>query len=133
MSESIDVLFITDADPHKTSGRGNTTLFPGILGIAISYLSTSKYADCTRGTGKTIPFECKLAELAELQGRDIESLVHLNLTEHFLKRGWHNAEYLAERCYSTMNASGELIGTAFVARDMVQIIDGLGEDGLLRY
>ncbi len=39
----------------------------------------------------------------------------------------------AEACYSTMNATGELIGTAFVARDMVEIIDALGEDGLLRY
>lgn len=32
-----------------------------------------------------------------------------------------------------MNVTGELIGTAFVARDMVEIIDALGEDGLLRY
>lgn len=28
---------------------------------------------------------------------------------------------------------GELIGTAFTARDMMRVLDALGEDGLLRY
>jgi pimeloyl-ACP methyl ester carboxylesterase len=59
--------------------------------------------------------------------------VHINSTERLLNGGWDDAESLAEACYSTMNATGELIGTAFVARDMVEIIDALGEDGLLRY
>lgn len=40
---------------------------------------------------------------------------------------------LAARCYETAGDIGELIGTGFVARDMMQIVDALGEDGLLRY
>ena len=28
---------------------------------------------------------------------------------------------------------GDLVGTAFVARDMMQFVDALDEDGLLRY
>ncbi|KAF7504150.1 hypothetical protein GJ744_002619 [Endocarpon pusillum] len=86
-----------------------------------------------RGTGKTIPFDCGLAETAAVQRRDADSLLRTNLTERFLNGGWDDAESYAEACYSTMNATGELIGTAFVARDMVEIIDALGEDGLLRY
>ena len=106
---------------------------PGILGMAISHQSRIQIADNTRGTGKTIPFDCKIAKTAEIQRRDAEALVHANLTERFLNGGWDGAEYYAEACYSTMNSTRELIGTAFVARDMVEIIDALGEDGLLRY
>lgn len=86
-----------------------------------------------RGTGKTIPFDCGLAETAAVQRRNADSLVSTNLTERLLNGGWDAAKSYAEACYSTMNATGELIGTAFVARDMVEIIDALGEDGLLRY
>jgi hypothetical protein len=28
---------------------------------------------------------------------------------------------------------GSLLGTAFVARDLIQVVDGLEEDGMLRY
>ena len=40
---------------------------------------------------------------------------------------------LAEQCLEKAGNVGELIGTAFVARDMMQIVDALGGDGLLRY
>ena len=56
-----------------------------------------------------------------------------NLTDFLFQGGWASAELFADTCYEKMNATGELIGTAFVVRDMVEIIDALGEDGLLRY
>jgi arabinogalactan endo-1,4-beta-galactosidase len=31
------------------------------------------------------------------------------------------------------NSKGGLVGTAFVARDLMQVVDALGEDGLLRF
>ena len=46
---------------------------------------------------------------------------------------WAGKEILAELCYKSARGVGELIGTAFVARDMMRIVDALGEDGLLRY
>jgi pimeloyl-ACP methyl ester carboxylesterase len=59
--------------------------------------------------------------------------VQRNLTDFLFEGGWASAELFADTCYKKMNATGELIGTAFVVRDMVEIIDALGEDGLLRY
>ena len=32
-----------------------------------------------------------------------------------------------------MNETGNLYGTSFIARDMMQIVDALSEDGLLHY
>jgi hypothetical protein len=40
---------------------------------------------------------------------------------------------VADDCYEAQNKTGSLIGRAFVARDMMQIVDALDEDGLLRY
>jgi hypothetical protein len=39
----------------------------------------------------------------------------------------------ADTCYAANSNTGSLIGTAFTARDMMQIVDALGGDGLLRY
>ncbi|KDN66633.1 putative TAP domain-containing protein [Colletotrichum sublineola] len=46
---------------------------------------------------------------------------------------WATAKLLADKCYKRNRESGRLIGSAFVARDMMKIVDALGEDGLLRY
>ena len=40
---------------------------------------------------------------------------------------------LLESCEQNAQDNGELIGTGFVARDMMRIVDALDEDGLLRY
>lgn len=47
---------------------------------------------------------------------------------------WANTGMFASVCNDTVDGDdGELIGTAFVARDMMQIVDALDEDGMLRY
>lgn len=46
---------------------------------------------------------------------------------------WANTGAFANRCGEARKDIGELVGTAFVARDMLQIVDALDEDGLLRF
>lgn len=48
-------------------------------------------------------------------------------------RLWGEATILAESCGSRLGETGDLVGMAFTARDMMQIVDALGEDGMLRY
>jgi len=40
---------------------------------------------------------------------------------------------IANRCYDKKKDIGEFLGSSSVARDMIRIVDALGEDGLLRY
>lgn len=53
------------------------------------------------------------------------------------KRGlghfWARANILADQCARRQNDTGELLGTAFTARDLLSVAESLGEDGLLRY
>ncbi|ETN45711.1 uncharacterized protein HMPREF1541_09544 [Cyphellophora europaea CBS 101466] len=89
-----------------------------------------------RGTGNTIPFNCPLEGLdgsAPAAKRDVGTLASGNLTEGFLNGGWEYAGAIADSCFSTANETGELIGTVFAVRDMMNIVDALCEDGLLRY
>lgn len=89
-----------------------------------------------RGTGKTIPFDCKIEDPRiprRTRKRDTDVLVSGNLTEYFLNEGWETAGVIADACYTAMNGTGSYIGTAFVARDIMEIVDALGEVGLLRY
>lgn len=39
----------------------------------------------------------------------------------------------AEACYEANADTGSFLGTAFVARDMLRIVEALNEDGLLHY
>lgn len=46
---------------------------------------------------------------------------------------WAKSTIYDNSCYNKQNATGSFIGTAFVARDMMEIVNALNEDGLLRY
>lgn len=46
---------------------------------------------------------------------------------------WARKSALAKSCYDNAADVGNLIGTAFLARGLMQVVDALGEDGLLRY
>lgn len=48
-------------------------------------------------------------------------------------RLWASTKLLVDKCYETSKEMAGVCGTAFVVRDMMQIVDALGEDGLLRY
>ena len=88
--------------------------------------------------GKTLPFACNISAALESAATSTSSLatrniMKHNLTEYLFSGGWESVELFAEQCAKEMADTGSLISTAFVARDMVQIIDALSEDGLLRY
>lgn len=46
---------------------------------------------------------------------------------------WSLKSSLASACVSNLGENATLLGTAFVARDMLRIVEGLGGDGLLNY
>ena len=82
-----------------------------------------------RGTGQTLRFACfdpeeaGQAYLAKLP--DASDVAAGTL--------WAEAGIVAESCGARLNETGDLVGLAFAARDMMQIVDALGEDGMLRY
>lgn len=90
-----------------------------------------------RGTGNTIPFICPEAageSDARAPGkRDMHELIKTNLTEYFVSGGWETAGSTADACYAQNNETGSFIGTVSTARDMLEIVEALGEDGLLRF
>lgn len=85
-----------------------------------------------RGTGNTLPVSC----YADDTDRIIATLrtpLTTNTSDTALGTMWAVKQTLAENCYRNTSEIGELVGTAFVARDMMQIVDALQEDGMLRY
>ena len=82
-----------------------------------------------RGTGKTLLFSCWPGEPAW----DALGSVLPNSSDTATGRLWAEMTAVADKCYTTLNQTGNLVGMAFTARDMMQIVDALGEDGLLRY
>jgi hypothetical protein len=46
---------------------------------------------------------------------------------------WDKATRIAERYAAGDPVNGTLIGTAFVARDLMQVVGALDEDDMLRY
>ncbi|KAL8879744.1 MAG: hypothetical protein Q9198_002705 [Flavoplaca austrocitrina] len=57
----------------------------------------------------------------------------LNSSDTAIGSTWAAKTVFAETCYKNAREIGELVGTGYVARDMMQIVDALGEDGLLRF
>jgi pimeloyl-ACP methyl ester carboxylesterase len=82
-----------------------------------------------RGTGNTLRFACfESEELGMLYGMGLP-----DASDVAPGRLWAEASILAQSCGVTQKENGEFVGMAFAARDMMQIVDALGEDGLLRY
>lgn len=91
-----------------------------------------------RGTGRTIPFSCALnwteewtARDSDLQTRD--SLLRQDLIDVLESQGWDDITYASTNCYEANKKTGRFLSTAFVARDMLKIVDALGEDRKLRF
>ncbi|KAF2165669.1 hypothetical protein M409DRAFT_23959 [Zasmidium cellare ATCC 36951] len=86
-----------------------------------------------RGTGNdSLRFTCYDTEqervLAQLNDRPL-----FNSSDVAPGEAWGLGRLLANDCGKAQNQTGELVGTAFTARDMMAIVDALDEDGLLRY
>lgn len=84
-----------------------------------------------RGTGNTLPFSCVDNDLeANIL---LNELILGNSSDVALGRLWARGAINADNCFKMANETGRLIGTAFVARDLMRVIDALEEDGMLRY
>ena len=85
-----------------------------------------------RGTGETLPFTC-YNTTAERNAALVSIPKSLKSSDTALGEIWAQRQIFAERCKLQASDYGDLIGTAFTARDIMQIVDALGEDGMLRY
>ncbi|KAI1476079.1 alpha/beta-hydrolase [Daldinia eschscholtzii] len=85
-----------------------------------------------RGTpGSKIPIQCFETEVEAWSY--YLNRVPAMASDVELGKQWAYATKLADACLRTHNKTGSLVSSAFVARDMMQIVDALGEDGMLRY
>lgn len=88
------------------------------------------------GTGRTLPFACALNWTEARKSTDLNSrseLFQTDLISNFHSQGWKDSTYVAEQCYEDNDVNGSFLSTAFVARDTLQVVNALNEDGLLRF
>jgi hypothetical protein len=98
-------------------------------------ISTRTFRELTvlySGTGNTLRFSCYNSSSDRTLGQ-LDWSIAGNSSDVAEGRLWGGTKILADNCYAAQNKTGNLVGTAFVARDMMKIVDALGEDGLLRY
>ncbi|KAK4139446.1 TAP-like protein-domain-containing protein [Dichotomopilus funicola] len=87
------------------------------------------------GLGNTIRFSCfdnaTDRQVATLQFPVLPTTAY----ETALAQTFAGAEVWSNLCYAKNkdNENAKYLGTAFVARDLMSVVDALGEDGLLRY
>src|SRR5690349_11449301 len=86
-----------------------------------------------RGTGNTLKFSCYNSASEKETLQLAYRFPAGKASDTAQGETWATSKLLADNCYAVSNKTGSLIGTAFVARDMMRIVDALGEDGLLRY
>lgn len=77
------------------------------------------------GVGLTLPYTCTDNAGGKKTTRAVRELED--------QESYYNSYMeLADRC-NKKEVDGELIGTAYVARDVKVIAESIGEDGLIRY
>lgn len=125
-----------------TSGRDDMTF----VGQLLQEISGGRHDIITfdpRGTGNTIPFSCYESNMnttrvqqQQQQQQLVDSILNRetgNASNTALATNWAMGKIMADACYQRQGEAGTLIGTDFVARDVMRIVDALGGDGLLRY
>lgn len=85
-----------------------------------------------RGTGETLPFSC-YNTTTERTLASIEVPTAFTASDTAIGYIWAAKQMFGETCKLQEPETGELIGTAFVARDIMKVVDALGEDGMVRY
>ena len=90
-----------------------------------------------RGVGKTLTFSCVNSSTDRVLAASQYPVLALDAHETAPAETWANAAVVANICAAhnerKKSRTGELVGTAYVVRDMMRIVDALGEDGLLRF
>ncbi|KAM7200720.1 TAP-like domain containing protein [Naviculisporaceae sp. PSN 640] len=105
---------------------------PGVSGLDV-FRDHSHY----HGFAGNLRFSCfGTQEERDNDNHDRDTFIRgWNLLEGDLVESWAHRQAYANLCWNANKDKrvGELIGTTFVARDMINIVDALGEDGMLRY
>ncbi|KAB5513522.1 TAP-like protein-domain-containing protein [Coniochaeta sp. 2T2.1] len=84
----------------------------------------------TRGTYNTLPFSCYGNDTLARAVAAATTPTFGRASNTALGAQWAGGKLFAETCYARNNLTGSMIGTAFIARDVMRIVDALGEDGL---
>jgi hypothetical protein len=87
----------------------------------------------TRGTFGALPSSCYGNDSTARAVNAARAPLFARASDTALGAQWASGQLFADTCYAANNLTGSLVGTAFIARDVMQIVDALGEDGLLRY
>ena len=88
-----------------------------------------------RGTGTTMPVDCYNDDMERMVAT-LRTPTRTNSSDVALGATWSYTKQYAARCFQNEAVNGSLMSTAFVARDLMKVVDALtveGEDGLLRY
>lgn len=101
----------------------------------MSLITIRDEANNCSGTGRTIPFICTLRNSTSAKVKRGEynfTIPQINQYDQLVEKFFEDGGIYAEDCANTPgNAEiGPYIGTTFVARDMLSIIDALGEEKL---
>lgn len=110
-------------------------LLLGITGKASPGVGFYLILTSSRGTGDTLPFSCFPTEAERAAYYSSLYGMTTNASDTSIGLAWATAQWMTVLCKNSTDAqeAGEVIGTAYTARDMMQIVDALGEDGMLRY
>ncbi|OAG09644.1 alpha/beta-hydrolase [Paraphaeosphaeria sporulosa] len=121
-------------------GAGGAAFLSTIEG-ALVFSMTGRQFDLVgfdyRGTGDTLPVECYDPESIYDQAEQFKAAAMIpqltNASSSALGLIWASAGAAAIRCHKSARDTLPYISTAFTARDFIQVVDALGEDGMLRY
>ncbi|RDW90226.1 uncharacterized protein DSM5745_02001 [Aspergillus mulundensis] len=85
----------------------------------------------SRGTVNTAPLTCYEDPIQEI--KSFLGQKPSNKSDVAVGELWTRGTVDAEACFEAGSKNGSVMTTAFVARDLVSVVDALEEDGLLRY
>lgn len=106
--------------------------FLGMFFNCFAFLSSQTDVELvSSGTGTNeVEFACYPDEASRQTGLQ---LIAGNSSDVAVGTGWARSTLFANTCAVAQNLTGDLISTAFVARDLMQVVDALDEDGMLRF
>ncbi|KAL8806805.1 MAG: hypothetical protein Q9182_001065 [Xanthomendoza sp. 2 TL-2023] len=121
-------------NPGGPGGSGRES-FIGLSAAALSVVTGGIYDLISfdpRGVGNTIPFSCYPNDTLRTT-YNLKAPVFLNSSDNAIGAIWAARQTLVRSCLDNAKDRGDLIGTGYVARDLMQIVDALDEGGLLNY
>ncbi|KAL8768837.1 MAG: hypothetical protein Q9209_005018 [Squamulea sp. 1 TL-2023] len=116
-------------------GASGRESFAGPMGTALRVVTGGVYDLISfdpRGVGNTIPLSC-FANDSSRATYNHKAPLYLNASDTAIGAIWAARQTLVRSCFENAKDIGELVGTGYVARDIMQIVDALDEGGLLNF